>query len=196
MKDQHSSYGEWTEGAVTRATALGGQADFTFAAHDVSKGKAIREIGDTVVWRGHRVLVISTKSRDLGPGMDDDLARASGWLDKAIAKGSSQIDGVVRTLRTASPGTIRLRSERGVQIPWDGIGVRDYAGLIVINYKAPPNYVPRRAPRPRRSQWTPESGNSYLRRYRPPLAFLTTSECGMTSILSSRSGRRRRFWDS
>jgi hypothetical protein len=121
---------------------MGGQPDFTFAAHTVGKGSARREIGDTIVWLGDRVLVISTKSRDPRAGSSDSLEDAIAWLDKNMKKACSQIDGVVRTLRSAAPGEIEFTSERGVVVPWDPSGVDSYRGLIVINYAAPPGYVP------------------------------------------------------
>jgi hypothetical protein len=137
-----TTYGDWTEQRVTQDTALGGQPDFTFSAHVFQKGSAQREIGDTIVWLGRRVLVISTKARDFETGMADTLERAESWLHKTIVKAGQQIDGVVRTLKAAHPGEIVLTSERGVQIPWDPTEVEDYFGLIVVNYAAPPDYVP------------------------------------------------------
>lgn len=136
------TYGDWTERQVTRATAAGGQPDFTFAAHIVKRGRGQREIGDTVVWLGRRVLIISTKARDFEQGQKDKRDRARSWLDGAIEKACNQIDGVVRTLKAATPGKIELRSERGVAIPWDPTGVDSYLGLVVVNYSAPAGYVP------------------------------------------------------
>lgn len=136
------TYGEWTEQRVTRATAAGGQPDFTFAAHIVRRGSGQREIGDTVVWLGRRVLVISTKARDIQPGRADSVQRARSWLDGAIARACRQIDGVVRALRSAVPGDIELTSQRGVAIPWDPTDVDEYLGLVVVNYAAPAGYVP------------------------------------------------------
>lgn len=140
--DRAVTYGDWTERRVTSATAAGGQPDFTFAAHIVARGAGQREIGDTIVWLGHRILVISTKARDVRQGEQDTLERARSWLDGAIGKACRQVDGVVRTLKAATPGEIELTSERGVTIPWDPTGVVDYFGLVVVNYSAPASYVP------------------------------------------------------
>lgn len=137
------TYGAWTEQRVTRKTALGGQPDFTFAAHIVAKGSGRREIGDTIVWLGGKVLVIATKSRDPQAGSADGPDNAVSWLDKTIAKACRQVDGVVRLLQRAAPGEIELTSERGVVIPWDPTGVNTYMGLIAINYAAPSGYVPK-----------------------------------------------------
>ncbi len=136
------TYGDWTEQRVTRATAAGGQPDFTFDAYVVRRGSGQREIGDTVVWLGRRVLVISTKARDFEQGQHDSVERAQSWLDGAIEKACRQIDGVVRAFRSAAPGDIELSSERGVVVPWDPTDVSEYLGLVVVNYSAPVGYVP------------------------------------------------------
>lgn len=136
------TYGDWTERRVTRATALGGQPDFTFAAQTVAKGPGRREIGDTVVWLGDRVLVVSTRSRNPASGLADTEEKARRWLTKTIAKASRQIDGVVRALKGADPGEVVLTSERGLAIPWDPTDVDSYIGLVVVNYTPPPDFVP------------------------------------------------------
>lgn len=136
------TYGQWTEARVTASTALGTQPDFTYSAHEISKGAATREIGDALVLLGQSVVVLSVKARDPEAGKDDTPEKARSWLDKRIRDASSQIEGVVRTLRQADPGSITLTSERGRSLPWDPSLVEEYLGVIVVNYSPPTEYVP------------------------------------------------------
>ena len=92
---------------------------------------------------GRRVLVISTKARDIGAGQEDTPERARSWLDGDDRAGmSGRSTALYALFKAATPGEIELTSERGVRFRGIPTSVDDYMGLVVVNYAAPAGYVP------------------------------------------------------
>lgn len=139
---QLSDYGRVAEERVLREAARGGQPDFVFRPKNVAKGAAQREIGDALLWTGKRLLVVSVKSRDPAKRGLDSEDRAESWLNKNIAAACRQIDGTIRRLR-GGHGELNLTNLRGVSMPWDATEVRQWLGVVVVDYTPPASYVPR-----------------------------------------------------
>jgi hypothetical protein len=138
--DSKASYGEWTEELVRAAARRRGQPDFVFAPVVSKRGSGTREIGDALLWLGHQLVIVSVKSRHISRLGRDSKSRARSWLDRTVARAVRQIEGTARTLRQ---GGLTLRSERGVQVPWDPDSVNEVYGVVVINYTPPPDYLPK-----------------------------------------------------
>jgi hypothetical protein len=131
---------QWTEDYVRQAARQGGQPDFTFAPVETRRGPCTREVGDTLIWLGHQLAIVSVKSRDISLLGADRPERAKSWLDKQIPRAAAQIEGSIRTLRNTAG--LMLRSDRGIEVPWEPERVRQIFGVIVINYSPPPGYIP------------------------------------------------------
>ncbi len=126
------SYSDLVEREVTVATALSGQPDFTYPAQTIRKSGGVRELGDTLMWVGSRLLILSTKSREPSAASSDSSEKAAAWLRKATKKAKAQIRGVRRTLRTIDGLT--LQSERGVPVPFRSEAVTEIHGVIVVQH--------------------------------------------------------------
>jgi len=139
--DAPQTYGDWTEQFVRAMAVGGGHPDFVFRPTTLAKGSASREVGDSLVWAGRRMLVVSVKSRHPTKMGKDDPDRATSWLDNSVKKACAQIDGTVRML-LRPPASLVLVNERGIGIPWHQHLAAEYAGVVVINYTPPEGYVP------------------------------------------------------
>jgi hypothetical protein len=133
-------YGTWVESVVRDIAAGAGVPDFVFRPEVVAKGGGQREVGDSLLWVGRQLVVVSVKSRDpdVGP---ESLERRDSWLTKNITKAVSQINGTVRTLRTPPQG-LALLSERGVRIPWKPDLVDEISGIVVVEHSNLDGFVP------------------------------------------------------
>ena len=133
-------YGTWVESVVREIAAGAGVPDFVFRAEVINKGGGQREVGDSLLWVGRQLVVVSVKSRDpdVGP---ETLERRDSWLTKNITKAVNQINGTVRTLR-APPEGLALLSERGVRIPWKPDLVDEISGIVVVEHSSPDGFVP------------------------------------------------------
>src|SRR5258708_5953142 len=121
------------------ASARGGQPDFVYKGVLVRRGRAVREVGDHLLLLGHQLAIVSVKSRDITMLGRDDEERARNWLDKNISKAARQIAGTERTLW--SQPSIRIVSDRGVDVPWIPSRVSEVYGVVVVNYSVPDDYV-------------------------------------------------------
>jgi hypothetical protein len=122
----------WAAETVTRgAAAFWGLPDFTFRPALRRRGKASRELGDTILIVGPRAAAVQVKSRR-APSSDEIRERA--WLDKKIAEGVRQARGTIRAIRATT--TVDLVNERGRQISvraadktWVPVVVLDHPGI-------------------------------------------------------------------
>jgi hypothetical protein len=116
-----------------------GAARLRLPAHrDRQRWRARREVGDRLIWVGTQVVILQVKTRS-SPSDSEERARA--WLDKHIPTANRQINGTYRTLKFP-PTDIVLRSDRGVEVPWDPNAATSYCGVIVVDYDRPINYEP------------------------------------------------------
>ena len=137
MDRGHGEIIETKVGDIVTATTF---PDFVFRAKDVPKGAATREIGDLLVLVGRRLLVISIKARDPAKQDSDTPERAVAWRKKAIDGAASQIKGTVRAL--AKDARLVLRSDRGVELPWNESAVDEIIGVIVVDFARDDDYYP------------------------------------------------------
>jgi hypothetical protein len=136
--DDVPEYGKLGEERVAEAAGAWGLPDFVFDPVEISKGGALRELGDSLIWIGHQIIIVSVKTRS---SPHDSEERARSWLDKHIARANRQINGTYRTLKNP-PTDILLRSRRGVEVPWDPRAATSFCGVVVIDYDHPVDYVP------------------------------------------------------
>ena len=68
-------YGVWIEDRMRDIAARVGVSDFVFRPVLIDKGGAGREVGDALLWIGHQLVVVSTKSRDPRVGIDSPQRR-------------------------------------------------------------------------------------------------------------------------
>jgi len=132
-------YGDWIEEYVREIAASAGVPDFVFKPLLVPKGGSTREVGDSLLWVGHQLAIVSVKSRDPGIG-SDSIPRRDSWMAKHVKKAISQINGTYRMLTTTS-GLV-LKSERGVLIPWDIHHVDVFTGVVVVDHPDPWDFEP------------------------------------------------------
>jgi len=124
---------EW----VTRGVAAAwGLPDFVFHPAKVTKGTAIRELGDGTILVGEHGLVLQSKSRCADQLRDDQGERS--WLSKNMTKAGKQGAGTVRSLRQQPA---ELLNGRGRSIQVDG---NDYSwiGVVLIDHPQVPTGVP------------------------------------------------------
>ncbi|MBA3877789.1 MAG: hypothetical protein C0498_12860 [Anaerolinea sp.] len=122
----------WAAETVTRgAAAYWGLRDFVFRPAIRRRGRANRELGDTIIVVGPRAASVQVKSRR-NPG--DDERRERRWLDKKIGEAVRQSVGTIRALHLA--GVVELENERGFTVPiratdktWVPVVVIDHPGL-------------------------------------------------------------------
>ena len=133
-------YGTWVESVVREIAAGAGVPDFVFRAEVITKGGGQREVGDSLLWVGRQLVVVSVKSRDpdVGPEAPE---RRDRWLTKNITKAVSQINGTIRTLRAPPPG-LALLSERGFRIPWKPDLVDEISGIVVVEHSILDGFLP------------------------------------------------------
>lgn len=111
----HLEYGRLGEKRVGEAAGAWGLPDFVFQPVEIDKGGGRREVGDRLIWVGNQIVIVQVKARS-SPTDPENRARA--WLDKQLAKANRQVNGTYRTL-SSPPTDIVLRSDRGVEVPWD-----------------------------------------------------------------------------
>ncbi|MPZ68307.1 MAG: hypothetical protein GEU71_02130 [Actinobacteria bacterium] len=131
-------YGRLGEQRVGKAAGAWGLPDFVYQPIEVDKGGARREVGDRLIWVGNQIAIVQVKTRS-SPGDSEDRGRA--WLNRHLARANRQINGTYRTL-SSPPSDLVLRSDRGVEVPWDASVVTSYCGVVVVDYDRPIRYEP------------------------------------------------------
>lgn len=119
MPSPNETPGRSVEREVRQIAALLGVADFVYAAPQVAKGTAVREIGDGLLIVGSRGAILQVKSREPDRRDSDTPEKAESWTKKHAAKalkqGRGTRDEIIR--RVAAGEKIHLTPVRALGLP-------------------------------------------------------------------------------